>query len=164
MVRPDRLQIISIILVIALLVSCRKKIEMPPNNNEIRATIIFSSGKQIQIYGKNTKARMGWDWIGMTYLEVSDDLNGLVSFTAFPAIKSPGTYNNFSVQFRPATVQRLPDYDNFQLSNTGSLANRGSVTFSRINDHNMEGAFHAVCWARTDTVIITGTFKGDYLN
>ena len=107
---------------------------------------------------------MGWDWIGMTYLEVSDDVNGLVSFTAFPAIKNPGTYNNFSVQFRPARGQGLPDYDNFQLTSTAGLANKGSVTFSSIKDDKMEGSFHAVCWARADTVIITGTFKGDYLN
>jgi hypothetical protein len=44
-----------------------------------------------------------------------------------------------------------------------AVANPGSITFTRIDDYNLEGYFNAVCKLNADSVIITGSFKGDHL-
>lgn len=160
---PGRLHVISICIVIIFSVACRKKHELPPNHNEIKAKVLFTSGNEIHITGKESKAWMGWDWVGFTSLGVRDDVNGRLSLTSFTRVKTPATYANFSVQFEPAPGKGLPTYRNWQLVN-GHLVTEGSVTFTTVNDHTMEGTFHAVCWANKDTVVITGMFKGDFLN
>jgi hypothetical protein len=52
-------------------------------------------------------------------------------------------------------------------SNSG--INKGSITFTVVNDHHLEGYFNAIslcnspgCAFGIDSVIIAGTFKGDF--
>ncbi len=154
-----------------LFTSCKKKNDAPPPNNyELKATVIISPGNTININASGSKARMGCSlWGGGTFIEGTGEANAAVyisyvfsNSSTFQCVTVPGTYN-FSCEYRKnITDPNTPIYSNIGI-------NRGSITFTVVNDHHMEGYFNAVSWCnssgcafRIDSVIIAGTFKGDF--
>lgn len=155
------------LLLISCFFSCKKGNNIPPNNNEMKATVVVSTASTININAAGTKARMGCSLFGGTYVEGTNEANAAVYITTnsinFSCITSPGIYS-FACQYRPNVADpNTPIY-----SNIGP--NPGSITFSTVNDHYMQGTFNAVCRCITpgncisnvDSVIVTGSFKGDY--
>jgi len=152
-----------------LFTGCKKKIDTPPpNNNEMKATVIVSSGSTINIDAAGSKAAMGCSLFGGgTFVSGTnpDNAAAYISYVhsaGLSCITSPGTYN-FSCEYRKNIADpNTPIYSNIGI-------NRGNITFTVVNDHYMEGYFNAVSWCnspgcafRIDSVIIAGTFKGNY--
>ena len=103
---------------------------------------------------------------GNTHIDATNTSNAAVYMSIFvPAttcVTTPGTYN-FNCEYRvDVSSVSTPIYSNLLATN------RGSITFTTINDHYMEGFFNAICRCAslgcgTDSVVVSGTFKGDYL-
>jgi hypothetical protein len=147
---------------ICCFISCKKKNAEPPNNNEIKATVVLSSGGTVNVNAKGSKAQMGYaPYGGYTYLGVTNEANAAVYINIFSQV-TPGTYS-FDCEYRPNVAD----------ANTPSYGGSGgSITFTVINDHSMEGYFTAIscqcippgCVFGVDSVVVSGTFKGDHLN
>lgn len=142
--------------------SCHKnKDALPVKNTEVKATVTLSPGNIVTINATGSKAVMGSAFYGGgTFIDGTNENNAAVYISvynsSFSPVTVPGTYN-FDCQYRPdITSQSTPIY-----VNTGS-SDPGSITFTIINDHYMEGYFNSVCVANADTVIVSGSFKGDY--
>ena len=162
--------IIYVIVLIAVFTSaCKKKPDAaPPNNNEVNATVVISPTSTITINAKGSKAKMGCSFLGGgNFISGTNETNAAIYIayvygSGASCVSNPGTYN-FSCEYRKnGTDSNTPIW-----SNNG--ANRGSITFTAINDHYMEGFFNAVsrcnygsCVIGVDSVIINGTFKGNF--
>ena len=148
--------------VTVVLVSCKKNSPPAPlpNNNEVNATVVLSSGQIININARGTKAPMGLGspFTGPTYVDGRNAAGNEVYISVFPTISSPGTFDfpvGFRCQYRiNAGSGTTPIYEN-------NGANAGSITFTTANAQKMEGSFSALCRYGTDSVLVTGTFKGD---
>lgn len=146
---------IFFILLISCSSSCKKSNEAPLNNNEMNATVVLSSGDIIKINAKESKARMGQSWYGGTFVEGTNETNAAIYINLLTVI-SPGTYA-FSCEYRTnAESSTTPIYVNYGVNN------RGSITFTVLDDHAMEGHFSAVCKYATDSVTVSGSFKGNF--
>jgi hypothetical protein len=150
--------------------ACNKnKDTVPPNTNEINATVLLTTGSTITINAKGTKAVMGCTLLGGgNFLYGTSDNNayvylGSIYGPGFSCVSAPGTY--------PLVCEyktNRADPATRAWSNMGT--NRGSITFTVVNDHYLEGHFNAVskcisagCGSSSmDTVVINGTFKGNY--
>jgi hypothetical protein len=156
-------------LLIGSFISCKKKNEAPPNNNEMKATVVVSPTKTILINATGSKVVMGMcaSLGGGTYIEGTNEDNAAIYITVYETgircVTAPGTYeSDFSCQYRPnVSDQATPIY----------AKSSGNITFTTINDSKMEGSFTAVCKCISpgcvfgvDSVIVIGTFKGDPLN
>ena len=140
-------------------------------NNEVNATIVTSTGT-ININAKGTKAivKCSYTLLGVSnYVYGANDNNAAVSINIInPAnpnatITSPGTYN-MSCEYKMNKAD--PNAGYFLINGL----NAGSITVTAANDHHMEGNFTSVarcaggngCVYNKDSVLISGTFKGDY--
>ena len=162
-------KLVIILLLTSCFISCGKKEHVAPNNNEVKATVVVSPTSTITINAKGYNALMGTSFFGGgTFIDGIGEANAAVYInvysSGFMAVNSPGTYS-FSCEYRKNVAdQNAPIY-----SNNGM--NAGSITFTAINDHSMQGFFSAVCRCNSsgcvlgiDSVIVTGTFKGDHLS
>jgi hypothetical protein len=151
-------------LIFVLAVGCKKDgpPALPPNHNEVNATIIHISGPAITIQATGTKAPLGLNgWFGGGgYVDGTNDANNAVYISIYPGIAGPGTYDytsGYRCEYRiNATSGTTPIYMN-------SGANAGNIIFTKANRQEMEGSFTAVCRYGTDSVIVSGSFKGDYI-
>ncbi len=150
--------------------SCKNDDE-PPNNNEMKATVTFSSGEILRLDATGTNVEMGCSIWGGTFVNGysgTNGSNGVVTFIAFGStaadcVPTPGTYS-FSCEYRKDNGANSAIYSNLPVQN------RGTVTFTSINNH-MEGSFIATCRCFSssgcvydvDSVVVSGTFKGDHL-
>lgn len=160
----------SAVLILSLLIACKKTPSLPANNNQINATVTLPSGTTVVISASNTKAGMGCGFFGGTHIDATDASGAAVYMTSyatgFGCQTAPGTYP-FTCSYRTnATVTNTPIYDN----TLASPASRGSITFTTLNANSYEGSFNAYCrcasmgCSSTDSVYVSGTFKGDYFN
>jgi hypothetical protein len=69
---------------------------------------------------------------------------------------APGTYTAYYRCQYTSNINIGPEY-----LNTG-VASPGSITFTTMSGHDAEGYFSAVCKYGTDSVLVSGTFKGYY--
>jgi hypothetical protein len=134
----------------------------PPNNNEIKATVFVSPSNTVVINATGQKANLikcvtlG----GGTFVGGTNENNAAVYITVYETgircVSDPGSYDStFFCQYRPNVEDpATPIYGNTS----------GSITFTTITDNYMEGFFSAVCSNGLDSVIVTGTFKGDRVN
>ena len=158
----------ALVLVTVIISACKKKNEILPNNNEVNATVVVSPTSTITINAKGAKAIMGCSLFGGgTFVDGTNSLNEAVYLSyisGITCVTSPGTYR-FDCQYRPdVSSSSTPIYQNIGV-------NRGSITFTAVNLHYMEGYFNAVCYCHStgcvfgvDSVVVTGSFKGDYLS
>jgi hypothetical protein len=156
-------KIFILLLLISCIIACKKKNAEAPNNNEVKATVVLSSGDTVNINATGSKAEMwGCAPLGGGTNEANAAVYITVYDTGIRCVTSPGTYS-FDCQYRPNVAD----------SNTPIYGGTGSsITFTVINDHYMEGSFTAVvcrcistgCVFGVDSVVVTGTFKGDRLN
>jgi len=159
------------LLLTASFTTCKKGKTSPPNNNELKATVILSSGSTLNFNATGVKVKMEpCSTFGFgfgTSVEATTENNHAIFLTAYgttPCITVPGTYSTFSIQYRPNVTD-----PNTAIYEGGG--NASSVTFTAINDHTMEGHFTAVvcrcistgCVSGVDYVTITGTFKGNHM-
>jgi hypothetical protein len=153
-------------LIINTQISCKKEGPQPPKNNEIKATITFSSGEVLhtQTTGWNAAFGCGF-WVPSSWFESKDETNGRISVTCSgPCVTAPETTDQVIISYlRYPNSQTSPVYDNIIFRSPGSNQVRsGSVTFTSVKGDFWEGYFDAVCWASpTDSVIIKGSFKGE---
>jgi hypothetical protein len=164
------LNAIILLLLISCFVSCQKKNDVPQNNNEVKATVVVSPTSTININATGSKTRMGCANCAGTIVEGTNEANAAVYITVNPpsssvpnlaCVTSTGTYV-FDCQYRPNVADpNTPIYGSFG----------GSMTFIAINDHYMEGSFTTVCRCISqgcafgvDSVVVTGSFRGDHFN
>jgi hypothetical protein len=146
--------------------SCKKEGPQPPKNNEIRATITFSSGQVLTTQTSGWNAALGCGlFVPSSWFESRDDVNGRITVSCSgPCVTTPGTTDDVLISyFRHLNSPASPVYENTIIRIPGGTPIRsGSVTFTSVKDDFWEGHFNAVCWAgATDSVIIKGTFKGE---
>lgn len=152
--------------------ACKKKNDTnSTNNNEVNVTVVISPTSTININAKGSKATMGCSFnafVGTTNQVAGTNENNAAVYIQIPlsslCVTSPGTYS-FSCEYR----KNVADPNTPIWANNG--INRGSITFTAVNDHYWEGNFNAVCRCVStgcvfgvDSVIVNGTFKGDHLN
>lgn len=153
------------LLSVTCLLSCKKKNDPPPNNNEVKARVVLASGAVVNINATGVKALMGCSFYGGgSYVDGTGETNAAVYMTiydgSFGCVTGAGTYN-FLCEYRVNTADpNTPIYGNTR---------SGSITYTSANEHYIEGYFNAVCGCNSvgcgvDSVIITGTFKGDHFN
>lgn len=147
-------------------ISCKKKNDLPPDNDEVKATMTFSSGIVLNTHTTGMNARMGCDIYGITsFIESNDEINGRITITHFGnCVSATGTIDKVDIQYlRYPNSQSSPVYNNSIVRTPGSsLEYSGKVTFTTVTSDYLEGNFNAVCWSYQgkDSVIISGTFKG----
>lgn len=132
-------------------------VDPPPPNNEVKATITFSTGSVLHFNAKGFKARMG-NYSLRTFIKGTE---GGVIYISWGdpyvnRIASPGTY---------------PFYLRYLVSESSTDEYRhlsiepGTITLRTSNDNYMEGYFSTVmCRSGSDSLTISGTFKGDALS
>ncbi len=149
-------------LFIALLfcIACSKKHnpDVPGKNNEFHALLVFSADSSQRIDVTGSKAGMGCSWGSVTYVEgLREDDAYFILQLYFPELRCITSAGTFTTELRCEYRPNLYT-GNFYGNNT---ANPGSVTFTTVTTEYMEGYFETVCnISATDSVIITGTFKG----
>lgn len=143
------------------LMSCKKDdTDEPANTNEVNATVVLSSGGTVTISAKGTKAILGLSSPlgGPGYIDGTNSANAAVYINLYPAITMTGTFGfnqGYTCQYRPdVTSMTSPIY-------TNSGIDPGSITITTVNDHYLEGSFSAICRYQGDSVIVSGTFKGN---
>ena len=154
---------------ICLQVSCKKEGPQPPKNNEIKATITFSSGQVLTTQTSGWNAALGCGlFVPSSWLESRDDTHGrIVVVCSGPCVTAPATTDQVMVSyFRDPNSPTAPVYYNSIIRSPGDPeVKSGSVTFTSVNGDFWEGHFNAICWATpTDSVFIKGTFKGEKRN
>lgn len=150
---------IFVFLLLTTLITCKKKSDKDPvNSNEFKAIIIRAPGDTIKINATGFNASFCCCIIGGgTILKGADEANNVIYAKTAGCISDPGTYN-FGCEFG--------------VSNAGFYnaigTNKGSITFTAISADYIEGYFNAVskcfwgsCNINVDSVIITGSFKGN---
>ena len=158
---------ISLVTLICCCISCKKTSTSANNQNELKATVKLISGEIIVINASSGYARM-------------DCENGfsIDNSKQFPA---PGlalqTYNNSGDCITSAGTYTAPNfvcsfsqvsgtvYENIASAVPGSIGahNPGSITFTSFSNTDVECSFTATCMhGANDSVIINGTFKGNY--
>src|SRR5215204_2417549 len=152
---------IAVLFAIPCWLGCKKQPPaLPPNHNEFKATVVLVSGSTVTINAAGAKAKMGCaPWGGGTYVNGTSETNARVYCSAYSSgiacVIAPGTYQ-CSCEYRPdATSSTTPGYGS-------TAAHPGSITFTVFDANHMEGYFDAVCTNNTDSVVVSGTFKGDY--
>ena len=158
--------LLSLISSLIIFCACKKDSSptLPPNHNEVSATIILSNGSSNTFNASGPKARLGLfsGFSGPGYIDGTNAANAAVYINVYPKISSTGTINGrnagFWCQYRQnVTSNSTPIYEN-------SGASSGSITFTSVSNQYLEGSFNAVCRNGTDSVIVSGTFKGDYIS
>lgn len=144
-------------------ISCKDNKVEPLNNNEFKAEVLLSSGAIVKIVATGKKALIECSLLGNTFLEGTNEANAAVylSNNGQKCINNTGTYS-FVCQYRVNAVnQNTPIF-------TSLADNPGSITFTQINDHYMEGNFTATCLCESpgctfgiDSVVVSGSFKGN---
>ena len=165
---PNQLILATLLLVtMKMHLSCKKEGPQPPRNNEIKATITFSSGEVLTTRTSGWNAAMGCSFlVPGSWINSKDEINGALSFTYSGAcVTAPTTVDDqlFFQYTRHPNSSTSPGYHNstFRLHDSSQVSS-GSVTFTSVQGNIWEGHFNAVCWASpTDSVIIKGTFKGE---
>ena len=145
--------------------ACKKNGPQPPKNNEIKATITFSSGEVLTTQTSGWNAALGCGlFVPSSWFESRDDINGRITVSCSgPCVTAPGTTNDVMVSyFRHPNSAASPVYDNLIVRSGNNPVRSGSVTFTSVKGDFWEGYFDVVCWASaTDSVIIKGPFKGE---
>ncbi len=144
---------------------CKKDNPFAPaaNNNEVIAQVLLSSGTTVNIQAKGSKARMApYTFLGGPgYIQGTNDATNMVIINLYPSISQTGSFGiaqGFSCQYRPDGVSgSSPIYLN-------SGANSGQLVITSFSDHYIAGNYSAVCRYGTDSVTVTGTFRGDKFN
>jgi hypothetical protein len=157
------------------MLSCSKKDSSPNDfsNNVVKATIVYTNGSTIEMTSKAEKASIGCS-IEYSFVRGTSEANAIVGLTASDTssgtlytscIRRSGAYYNFTCQYTPdVTAQIMREYNS-----RGAITD--SVKFTAVTDHYMEGEFNAMCIADfynsqvvlvSDTIIVSGTFKGYY--
>ena len=150
-------------LILCFNLSCKKKDFFEAyRNNEIKATIVHRSGATVTFESKGLDAQFGCaTYTGSSFGEGNNDLNQNVSFTLeFKCVSSPGTYSSPLLRYCP-NLNSQSYYENGIYPNQASVTTQNTVNFTVVRDHYWEGYFTGVCWLNKDTVVISGTFKGE---
>lgn len=159
--------VMLLLLTMSTQISCKKNLPKPPKNNEIKATITFSSGVVLNTQTSGWNARFGCDLLGSSsWLESTDEINGNFYFSYYgPCVTAPVSTDQIIVQYtRYPNSQSSPIYSNLLVpSRDSNRVKSGSLTFTVVNGNLWEGFFDAVCWGNdySDSVIIMGSFKGE---
>lgn len=150
---------------VSLLTSCERNYTSPPNNNELKATVTFSSGMQHFLYARGTTAAMECDILRVSSFVSGSDGTGTISFSLHDGcVTTPKTFDSLVFQYNRA--HRDSDssqvYSNRNLpSARANIKQTAFVTLTVVNDLYWEGTFNAVCWrTQGDSAIVVGTFKG----
>jgi len=150
-----------LLLLIGSITTCKKKDSGPPNSNEMKATGVFSSGHAFNFTAKGSNVKMG---TGCTliggYVTGTNESHAIVSIST-TTLTSPGTFA-FICEYRANDL--VADTPIYEGSGSG-------LTITSINDHYLAGYFTVVCRCIStgcvlgvDSVIVSGTFKGDHIN
>lgn len=158
---PGRLATICLISFCFSLSSCKKLLHIPDNENELKATVQFSSGQIVTINATESAAFMDcqFDFVIQNQQYPAAGLALDIHNASYNCITSAGTYYApyFSCSFGTAGTQSV------LYSNTG-VTNPGSITFTSFSDSKVECYFSSVCKNNVgDSVIINGTFKGNHM-
>jgi hypothetical protein len=150
-------------IIVTIFGGCSKKPTVRPNHNQIVATVLLSSGQTVTVTGNGTSAIMGCSSFGGgSYIDATDPVNGKVYLNIhnnFSCITAPGTYT-YQCQYRKAVGPNEAIYQN--------QAGKGSITYATASNNLIEGSFAAVCKCVSpecvagDSVIVSGTFRGDF--
>lgn len=150
-----------ILLMTFFITSCKKQEETKTQyNNEVKATIVHSSGNTININATGAKATANKDIYGITYISGTNEANAGVNIS-FQTIMIPGTYSHLCEYRVNTTSLTTPIYVN----SSSFVTNSGKIMITAVSDHHIEGTFTATCkthMGATDSVTVTGSFKGDY--
>jgi hypothetical protein len=144
---------------LSIFISCKKN-EIPPSldsNNQVKATVILSTGDTIKINATGSKAPMGCS-VGYSFVDGTNETNEAIYLNVLninnSCLNSPGNYN-LDCQYRPDGASPT----------TSIYVNQGvgSITFTTLNINSYaEGYFDAVCKSGSDSVIVNGSFKGHW--
>jgi len=149
---------------ILFLVACSKSSDDPiPNNNEINASVAHTNGSLVIINARAEKAILGLrsPLGGPSYIHGSNAANAVVYVNLYPAITTTGTFN-FSDGYR--CQYRVNDSSPSTLIFENTSFNSGTISITTLNDNYIEGSFNAICRNGTDSVVVTGTFKGNIIS
>lgn len=138
--------------------------DAPTSQNHIYATITPVSGSPLIIdaVGDNAIFSAG-GLLPAVGLEAKNDANAELDLM-FGVPLSPGIYPFYCYYEVNSASSTTPIYDN----NQTYVSSPGSVSITAVSDHHIEGSFNANCKTTPgspgspDSVIINGTFKGDY--
>ena len=158
--------LLSLVIISIIFYACKKdgQSTLPPNNNQIIATIVLSSGSILNINASGSKAILGLfsGFGGPGYIDGTNAANAAVYINVYPKISSTGTINGRNAGFWCQYRQNVTSFSTPIYENSG--ASSGSITFTSVSNLYLEGSFNAVCRNGTDSVIVSGTFKGDYIS
>jgi hypothetical protein len=134
---------------------------------EIRATAVLGSGEVINFnVNQPPQANLGVDpYVGYPYISVTNEYNSKIymSVADISGLGGPnqaGTYPSGSYRYVCHFILNNLATPGEEYSNTPY--NPGSITFTRFETNYMEGNFFAYCKLGTDSVLVSGTFKGEF--
>ncbi len=151
---------------ISFFISCKKNYGPPANNNELKATVTFSSGTRHFLYALGNTAAMKCDVVGLSSEVYGSDGEGGVYFSLHDGcVTTPRTFDSLLFRYSVSHINSdsVLIYSNRNLRSPGATVKHTAVvTFTVVSDDYWEGHFNAVGWttSQTDSVVVTGTFKG----
>ena len=162
---PNVLQ--AMLFMAIVLYSCDNKTVDPKKFNEIIAEIVeVTPGHTLNFKATGTNAKMGCDIYSIsTFISGTDknNANATIDISVTQCVRSEGTYSIEGFYDRSKTNDAfLPDFTSKQ---------NGTITFIKLDGKHMEGNFSVVVYcifpynncAEKDSVIISGSFKGNQL-
>ena len=137
--------------------SCKKKDRH--FDREVRAVILHSSGTTVTINASWPDAILGDGIFTPTTFGEGNGNSARITWS-IPRVTATGTFTSQFNCAYSANVSSGPYYEN----RVGWVKNPGSITFTSVSSNFIEGTFTATCktsMMATDSVTVTGSFKGD---
>jgi hypothetical protein len=152
--RQGKLNVLTFVMIITSLFSCAKD-DADHSNNFLTASINFSSGDSRTFTAKGDSVTLSCGLFGSSIIATGNDIRRVTFFVSqgrdMSCVSSKGAFYQFSCLIETHSV----------IYNNISNDSRNELTFTEFRDDYWEGYFTTTCYSETDSLFVTGTFKGD---
>lgn len=154
----ELLSAIYLLIISAFTFSSCSKDKADQTNNLLSATIIPTTGSSFTFSSSGKEVVLGCGFFGSSIDATADSkrISLTVSQGTGPnCVSNEGAFYLFACSYTPSVNTTNPVYSNV------SNDSRNELTFTTFRDDFWEGHFTTTCYTETDSVHISGTFKGD---
>ena len=153
--RQRKLPILSSLVIFMSLLSCSKYDDPDHSNNLLTASINFSAGSSQIFTANGDSVALSCGLFGTSIIASGNDIRRISFLVSqgrdLNCVSNKGAFYQFACMI---DIQNVIYYN---VSNDS----RNELTFTEFRDDYWKGYFTTTCYSETDSLHISGTFKGD---